>query len=313
VNGGATYEHPLWDYNLDNVSVIDWWGNCLTYLVEQRACPSGRRIVGMFPISCVAFPYWTTVPRRTLRRLDCNVYIPETDKYYPVVDYGGSTVSIGCPGTFESLEVSRLEYIGWAEKARALGLKHPVDVERWMSVSQVTASKLGRIPWAPIVFALLRAGWMPNGGGVIMPTGGVHFEQVLAPQHYVCDHSAGPADTPTGNEVAIAFAPPLVTLPTPVPARCAANAATAHQVRVRMTQEKFRRHTFKSDLSGMAAEFVRMVLGDCRGVVQPLEIWELAERWTRPSQRNTVERLHTFVTPEENRRVMRGYEGGARV
>jgi hypothetical protein len=303
VNGGACYTHPIWDYNHDNLSVIDWYGNCVTFYVEQRQCPSGRRIVGLFPASSVAFPYWIRVPRTVLSRFECMV------GDVAVVDRGDGCLSISCPGSFEALEVSRIDYAGWCAKAQAVGLKHVVDVEKWMSVSENKKTKDARIRWAPILFGLIQAGWKPSGAtSVVLKTGSTTFVPGgAAPEHYVCQHTAAPGDSPTGGEIAIAFAPPLVTCPTPVPARCMANAAAAHQIRVKDTQKKFAGHTFKSDLAGYAAEFVRLVLGEDRGTVMPLSIDELSERWTRPSQALTVSRLHTEVQPEPEPRTMRGF------
>jgi hypothetical protein len=308
VNGGASYEHPLWDYNHDNLSVVDWYGNCITYYVEQRRCPSGRRIVGLFPGSCVAFPYWWQVPRKQLERFECMV------GNVAVVDRGNGMLSISCPGAFEALEVSRIDYTGWRAKAAAVGLKHVVDVEKWMSVSENQRTKEARIRWAPVLFGLLQQGWEPSGCVSIVQNTGVTELIPAAPllrvEHYVCDHPAAPGSTITGGEIAVAFAPPLVTHPNPVPAKCMANAAMAHQVRVADTQKKFAGHSFKSDLGAYAVEFVRAVVGEHKGLVSPLEISELAELWVRPTQAATVLGLHTEVQPQDEPRVMRGFMKG---
>jgi hypothetical protein len=308
VNGGASYEHPLWDYNHDNLSVIDWYGNCLTYYVEQRRCPSGRRIVGLFPGSSVAFPYWYQVPRKPLKRFECMV------GNVAVVDRGNGTLSISCPGAFEALEVSRIDYTGWKAKAAAVGLKHVVDVEKWMSVSENQRTKEARIRWAPVLFGLLQQGWEPSGCVSIVQNTGVTelipAGPLLQVEHYVCDHPAAPGSTTTGGEIAVAFAPPLVTHPNPVPAKCMANAAMAHQVRVADTQKKFAGHSFKPDLGAYAVEFVRLVVGESKGMVSPLEISELAELWVRPTQAATVAGLHTEVQPQDEPREMRGFMKG---
>jgi len=305
ITGGATYEHPLWDYNHDNVSVIDWYGNCITYYVEQRQCPSGRRIVGLFPGSSVAFPYWRDVPRNELGRFEAMV------GDIAVVDMGNGKLSISCPGAYEALEVSRIDYVGWQAKSAAVGLKHVVDVEKWMSVSENSKTKAARIRWAPVLFGLLQKGWKPDGAvSMVQATSSVELIPTTPPEHYVCSHSSAPGSTTTGGDVAVAFAPPLVTLPTPVPARCMANAATAHHVRVKLTQKKFQGHAFKHDLGAYAVEFVGLVTEGRKGMVEPLEVSELAERWTRPSQQETVRGLHTLVQPEKEPRTMRGFMKG---
>jgi len=303
VNGGAVYEHPLWDYGHDTVQAVDWFGNCLTYYVEQRSCPSGRRLVVLVPASSVAYPYWTKSPVTSLQRFECMV------GSIPVVDIGTGCMSVGCPGTFEALDVSKIDYIGWAEKAKAVGLKHVVDVEKWMAVSENKATKDGRIKWAPIMFALLKRGWTPDGAGLLMPTGAIRFFGITPAQHYVCSHPAGSGDSGTGGEVSVAFAPALVTLPIPTPYKCLANAATAHQVRVKDTQKKFADHAFPQEMRSFAAEYRKLVIGEHGGSVNPLDVAELAERWKRPSQAKTIGELHTLFQPGESR-VMRGFMKG---
>jgi hypothetical protein len=88
-----------------------------------------------------------------------------------------------------------------------------------------------------------------------------------------------------------------------------ANAATAHQVRVKNTQTKFADHVFPQDLRGFAAEFRQLVVGDSAGTVNPLEMSDLATRWVRPSQAKTIEEIHTMVQPKDDR-VMRGFMKG---
>jgi hypothetical protein len=301
ITGGASYTHPIWDYNHDTINAIDWFGNCITYFVEQRSCPSGRRIVGLFPASSVAFPYWLRTPLEHLRRFDCMV------GNIPVVDRCDGTLSLGCPGTYEALCVRKIDYLGWVEKSVAVKLKHVVDVEKWMSVSENDKTRNARIPWAPIVFALLQRKWVPSGAGVLSRTGSVKFVIGSRPDNYVCFHPSAPADTITGHETGIAFAPPLVTIPLPFPAKTMANAATAHEVRVRLTQQKFAKHEFKPELRTYAAEFVRLVVGSHKGTVVPIDIGQLAERWTRATQQDTIQRLHTQVQPTPDGHTMRGF------
>nr|WPR18222.1 MAG: RNA-dependent RNA polymerase [Chemarfal virus 10] len=304
VHGGAEYHHPLWDYSADSFSAIDRYGNCLTYLVEQRQCPSGRWIVGLFPASSVAFPFWKATPLSFIRRFECLA------GNYPVIEREDGIVSVGCPGTFETLEMKRLDYLAWVVKAQSVGLKNISNVEKWMAVSGHAPTREARVSWGPIIHSLLSQGWAPTGYGRVTKAGVSEFVEpppLPAVDHYVCDHPSAPGDTISGNEIAVTVAPALVTNPTPVPARTMANAATAHQVRVKNTQDKFRHHVFKADLVGYAAEFTRLVVGEDRGTVSPLTIDELSDRWTRPSQRQTIENLHTFVQPSEETRVMRGF------
>nr|ADI48250.1 putative RdRp [Bat guano associated nodavirus GF-4n] len=70
VNGGATYEHQLWDYNHDFITVDKWTG-VWVYSVDQKITTDPeRRVVQLTPRCFVPKPLSWFVPRNPLRRLN---------------------------------------------------------------------------------------------------------------------------------------------------------------------------------------------------------------------------------------------------
>jgi len=315
VSGGEAYAHPLWDWSISHFTVVDFWGNRITYLVESRRCPSGRRMVCCFPSSYTACPYWVGVPDCPLRRFDA-----VHDGISVVSRESDNTLSIGCPGTWECLNVSLLEYRGWMVKYGASGSKYVGDVEKWMRISERPDVKSGATRWAPVVYALLRGGWEPKACSGICGTSELKVTPMARPtrhtvEHYVLnptgDVSKLPADTADFHKTDVmrAFAPPLVTVPVMAPARVAANARMAHQLRVKDTQNKFADHVFKTDLGGFASEFVRMTVGRSAGTVVPYDLQRLEEEcWLRPSQRQGLLGVHTMCAQPDG--PLRGFMKG---
>jgi hypothetical protein len=60
VSGGAIYEHELWDYTGDVITVIDDYKNLLTFDVTQHVIANNpnRRIITILPKVCVPYPYY---------------------------------------------------------------------------------------------------------------------------------------------------------------------------------------------------------------------------------------------------------------
>jgi len=65
VNGGARYEHPLWDYDTDHVVVDHWWGS-MVYLVEAKQFAMQRRVYLFVPVRTVYTPLAWLIPGRRL-------------------------------------------------------------------------------------------------------------------------------------------------------------------------------------------------------------------------------------------------------
>ncbi len=308
VAGGEKYEHPLWDYSRSHVTVDDCWGNRIVYLVESRRCPSGRRIVAFFPEAVVAWPYGRAVRAEPLQRLEAGV------EGVPVLELPlEQKVSIGASGTGRSLRISLLNYVSWVEKYDWAKVKFVGDVEKWMRASGLSGQDAQ--DWHAVVFALLRQGWTPRGFDLarVIKTGDAELLVDGANdyhlEHYVLDAPGGDDGSElTHGYMAIAVAPALVNTPTPVPIKCRANAAMAHQIRIAGSVEKFRNHTFTGEVSRYAREFVEAILVRTRDSVVPLDLEQLAELWVRPTQRRNLEGMACWTAPEPD--VDRGFLKG---
>ncbi|APG76551.1 RNA-dependent RNA polymerase [Hubei noda-like virus 9] len=110
VSGGGKYSHEVWDYDSDTISIVDSFGfNCVYHVVsktiENPDCPgSGRRLVSLVPLRRVA-PFCYKPPGQTLKR--------KTYTYNGVNiihDLVAGTVSMCENGTYESVQLSTLEY-----------------------------------------------------------------------------------------------------------------------------------------------------------------------------------------------------------
>jgi len=70
VAGGGSYEHQVWDYERDVISVSTWWG-AIIYSVEQLVLPQDnqRRLVGLFPRRTIYGPLgWVFAGHHLKRR-----------------------------------------------------------------------------------------------------------------------------------------------------------------------------------------------------------------------------------------------------
>lgn len=61
VSGGASYEHRIWDYDNDVISIVDDNWNLLTFDVTMTSLDRDphRRIITLFPSACVPWPFYT--------------------------------------------------------------------------------------------------------------------------------------------------------------------------------------------------------------------------------------------------------------
>jgi len=68
VNGGAKYEHEIWDYETDSLVVDRWWGSAV-FLVEYRLTSDKmRKIIGLFPVRKIWGPWAWFLPGKRLER-----------------------------------------------------------------------------------------------------------------------------------------------------------------------------------------------------------------------------------------------------
>lgn len=126
VKGGATYQHQLWDYNVDHVLVNHGFHSWL-YLVERKSMSNDRQLVFLNAIRKIYWPFTWLVSGDTLRRKIYNTNGILSNSYLQDDDY---LVSLGEPNAFVSIELP-VEQLH-ACKNRLLTGKVPAlsDIER---------------------------------------------------------------------------------------------------------------------------------------------------------------------------------------
>lgn len=134
VSGGASYEHEIWDYSGDTISVVNDEFELCVFSVEQRKLKNDphRRIIWLTPTAKVPAPYWcgnfepTGLKRKIYTyggEITCNI------TYEPVAD----KLSIAKNGDRHSVELSGKTFE--AIQKRLLNKTSPpviADIERFL-------------------------------------------------------------------------------------------------------------------------------------------------------------------------------------
>lgn len=295
VNGGAVYSHPLWDYERDSFSVVDWRGNLITYLVERRELSAGRFLVALLPTSCTAFPFYG-VSAEPLKRRECvysyNDPVSKRALYAAcvVTMRGGNNpiMSVSMPGMYESFDTSPAAYTSWSIRFAASQSQLIGDVERVIRTDKdVTPGAATKM--APIIYVLMRCGWRFEGEPVL-PVAPVEIFRAEA-KHYVSSHpdDQGHTQFQETKPSVQAFIRPIVTIPAQAPALTSENESAAHRVRVKNQQSARKQFVVHHKYKRYASEFVEHCIGDKRGVAVPITFEDLfRDHWTRPGQRRII-------------------------
>jgi hypothetical protein len=154
VNGGAFYQHQLWNYETDHIIADHWWGSCL-YLVEQREIAPMKRLVFL---NCVRVLYgplpWLLEGYRLKRRKFCYGDIVHLRK---IVGEGMDTKMvhhISQIGAHSGIEISDSSVR--ASLLRMSLAKNPMvsDVERILRANDEKDPVYG----APLLYKLIMSG-----------------------------------------------------------------------------------------------------------------------------------------------------------
>jgi len=132
VSGGASYDHELWDYTGDIITVIDKYRNLLVFDVTQHVIENSpnRRIITILPKVCVPYPYYqrdiTQAPlkRKVLTKNSVSFIDCAHSEFY----------SLAIAGSTESFEVRKSVYqaIEHRLKTKTSGPPTIADVEQLM-------------------------------------------------------------------------------------------------------------------------------------------------------------------------------------
>jgi hypothetical protein len=160
VSGGAEYQHPLWDYCGDTVSVIDDDGALCSFSIEQKILPGdkNRRLIWLLPTTRVPGPYWawlfepTSIKRKT--------FSDDGGKRNVIFEPITDTVSVAANGAHHSVELPGSVYNAIRRRINHKTTPPVVaDIERLLLSNNVPEPSVK----APVLFDLIGAGpFVPN-------------------------------------------------------------------------------------------------------------------------------------------------------
>jgi hypothetical protein len=283
VSGGATYSHELWDYSGDTVSVLDSFGNCLTYAIEQFKLPQdeNRRLIGLYPIAYHP-PYCYPVGLEFgLKRLR-----PTSNGINAIANLVDGTVSLSNSGSVNPVTIDIAVYD--ALMARRSESKHPVisDVERVLRENNVPKPSL----CAPLLFQLLKTNvrCAQVSSTVVDYSGDLKKYQTIAPLVHE-----------DGKDVGRAVAPSLVTCPAAVPKKSYNNDRATVDGRILSIA-----NTKKPPLIwNQYNQELRELLVPIPSIGVPCSVEEIIELQNKPAQRGRSERAQFAMSGEYNNSV----------
>lgn len=278
MNGGAKYEHLLWDYGLDFFIVTDQKvGWSVMVKVDQLVSPldSQRRIVCLTPTTWYPSKYnrplFGTVP--TLSRFkvkfgDVNILINQTAE-----KDGTSKVNIcaGFNGTPTSL---RLRYDLFIGICKRLSLdKHPAvaTVERYLNVDKIPDAGI----LAPIIFDAYSNGWFSSKYSKLKSITHAGVARTSAPHYQALE----PLLNDDGRQIGTVISKPLIDGAGIFPCESFNNDTQAIRGRVENIRNNKEPNNYMRKL---ADEFIRSFPN---GVAYPLSESEVIEEQTKPLQK----------------------------
>jgi len=265
VNGGASYQHPLWHYKGDTVVVIDMYGAMCIFDVEQREVEGDphHRLIWLLPKARISYIGWIFDPSKWQNLFLQRLKVRNGNLDYlwdPVTDQ----MSVRGPGERYSVEIDGLLF--HSIKARLANKDTPVrtsDIERMLGVGGYEKEK---VRFAPLLLNCWDFTYLtPN----ILTTG-----------QYQTNFSALPRQrqvyTEDAQQVGRAVTNPIVTNP----ALFAAKGHNADQSCIEGRVNKPRNNVDPGrKYYDYAREFVKLVVPDSiAGTGTPLDSAEVAEK-----------------------------------
>lgn len=273
VNGGAGYEHELWDYDTDWLQVRGWW-NTVVCSVEHKRVADDREVILITPEYRINTLLAWFVHGKPLQRRKFNQNGVNMSAY---LHEGEAWVSVGLPGEYSSVsypqKVLKACQIRYAEAKTP----HISDLERLACHAGDPDASVH----AALLYHILPK--ITNFPGISRTEGGVY-----RPQQY---QSVKGLVTEDGKPSGVCFAPPLAINPDVVPVQSRNNDEASVEGRVKKTQnstEPPRKYFL------WAREFVEfLVPHPTQGC--PISHAEVDEIQCRPTQRVRTERERPWM------------------
>lgn len=284
VDGGASYEHPLWDYDSDHL-VVHGWLYSVVYLVEQIEITSDRRIVFLNPIRKVYSPASWLLDGRTLKRrqlvtsgIACTQYLAH--------EKDGSTVamhSFAKAGTCDAISLKSNVLAACVIRAREAKTPHISDIERIFNSYGIPDPVFGAAMFidifktTPEVFDIRTS----NVSTCVKQSDGHTYQAV------------SPLVTEDGKASMRALWPGYC-LATFSPAKSYNNDRAC--IEGRIDEPRNREPTLPPIVQQYMEEFlVKLVPDRVAGTLSPKDYDEMEEQFDRPTQRALLERAKEFM------------------
>jgi hypothetical protein len=285
ISGGATYEHPLWHYTGDTVSILDKYGAICIFDVEQREIDGDphHRLIWLLPKARIPFVGWIINPYRRADGVSrLVVHNGEIDYLWNRVT---DIISVRGPGEYYSVELPRMVFD--SIRARLANKDTPVrtsDIERMLGASGLEKEK---VVYAPLLlrcwnFLKLEANQTATSG--------------YATSFHALPKRGGSA-TEDGTDIGRAISRPIVTQPAMFPTK--GLNADRSCIEGRVDKPRNTKNPGREYLQ-YAREFVELVVPDnIAGRGTPLDAQQVAEKQNGKLQkarfRDVIQGMSTVV------------------
>jgi len=287
INGGAEYDHPLWDFDDDHLIVDYWWGSQM-YLVETRIFQSDltRRLVMLWPMRTIYGPFAWIIPGKRLRHRVFNHGPINISRFQKAGDNGTIKlfVSLGVPMERIATTISETKFK--IAIMRCTLAKDPAisDVERIFRTDDI-----GDPAYAASLFMQL---WHLDRASLALltPIVTVPKPEVVRP-HY---QTLAPLITEDGKSCGRVLFDPYVRDGNVLPVRSFNNDTACITGRIEQVRSNITRvPPFYRQCMNEFLEF--LVPNDLVHTGVPWDIEQVEARQNRPSQRSANQRDRPFT------------------
>jgi hypothetical protein len=274
VSGGATYQHKVWCYSQDTITVTNW-RYTTHYLVERRQADPHHEYVLLVPDGNWAYGY--AYIARLMERDSLHRFVVNAGAYNAlrIVKQDGVDVSVGKPDELLHATVPQrtLEAIRIAHDIGKMPIG-AATVQTWLEVAGYDDKEHAR-ECAVLLTDYTRALVAPKVSYVYPVPEGVRSYELV-----------GNRVQDTGQDMMITYMSPIVPEAW-APTRSRNNEVAAVIGRILAPQKDAQRiaeRPISRKMIGYMEEFAELLI-PCPHVGRPLEIDEVYDRQARPSQR----------------------------
>ena len=287
IKGGAAYNHELWDYSNDYLTVCGWVGRKLArkmYKIEKRKVTESRSLILLqltSITSCCGLVFGAGLPPKPLSRLsvlrnDFNIMRVVSDDMYVSVSRNGSTAAVRVPiATYDALRSVQ-----------------NVSKKTLTKATVETYLKGGSRASAAVVTDMLM-----HCDPTFVPPTSVVSDIGIASYQYIKDYDSYDEDAP---DVMVSFMSPFLG-ESPAPQDCLNNDIRCVDKRINEIKHVKPRHISKFTLECIEELSDFLVNSDARHNLVPLDVESVFLRQNRPAQQNILD--DAVVIGDHERRV----------